>query len=120
MKSKVLEVRDEGTHIPVAALLVMGEDPIEDYYIHYRCGYPHDLFPTVVLVDLGSGRGMGDPAGWPSAGYATRTLPVAHQYVADNFAHLKSGDVVDVQFILGETTVKKQPERPADWSPCRV
>ena len=41
----------------------------------------------------------------------TRTKPVAHQFIEKNWSTLKDGDVVDVQFILGETAEPKRSER---------
>ena len=38
-------------------------------------------------------------------------MPIAHNYVLDHFDELEDGDVVDVEFILGETEVKKTSER---------
>lgn len=35
----------------------------------------------------------------------------AHLYVRDHWAELRDGDVVDVQFILGETAAPKKSER---------
>ena len=39
------------------------------------------------------------------------TLRVAHDYVNKNFNDLSSGQVIDVQFILGETAQAKPSER---------
>lgn len=35
---------------------------------------------------------------------------VAHQFIEDHFDELNDGEVVDVQFILGETKVPKVSE----------
>jgi hypothetical protein len=39
-----------------------------------------------------------------------RTYFTAHRYIQENWKNLRSGDVVDVQFILGETEEIKEPE----------
>ncbi len=38
-------------------------------------------------------------------------MPVAHHYIIEHWAELSDGDVVDVEFILKETTVLKVSER---------
>ncbi|KKL90716.1 hypothetical protein LCGC14_1901950, partial [marine sediment metagenome] len=40
-----------------------------------------------------------------------RTVAEAHRYVAAHWDELKSGDVIDVEFVLDETTEKKVSER---------
>jgi len=40
-----------------------------------------------------------------------QTMHVAHEYIDMNWAKLEDGDVVDVQFILGETPEPKKSER---------
>ena len=105
MKFKVLEVRDEGTHIPVLAIQMLAEDDVQAYYIHNRCGHPRDG-TGVGLVKLSDGDGKFDPYDWPG-----RTMPVAHNYIIKHFAELNDGDVVDVSFILGESDQPKVSER---------
>lgn len=125
MQSKALEVRDEGTFIPVLAVDMnpvkpnswddtitatsTNYDSIAQRYLLRRVGYPCDGRPNVLLTRLsGDGQATNDPYGWKDG---CRTLPVAHHWIIDNWASLSDGDVVDVQFILGETTVKKLSER---------
>ena len=105
MKLKILEIRDEGTHVPVMAIQMLAEDEVQAWYVHDRCGHPRDG-SGVGLVKLSDGDGKFDPHGWGG-----RTMPVAHNYIIDHFAELNDGDVVDVQHILGETQVKKLSER---------
>jgi hypothetical protein len=38
-------------------------------------------------------------------------MATAHHYIYDHFDELDDGDVVDVEFILGETAIKKVSER---------
>jgi len=38
-------------------------------------------------------------------------MTVAHAYIEKNFHNLNSGDVIDVEFILGETDKPKTSER---------
>ena len=39
-----------------------------------------------------------------------RTMPVAHDWIINHFDELRDGAVVDVQFILLETTAPKEAE----------
>jgi hypothetical protein len=73
-----------------------------------RCGYPCDGTPNVILTRLdGNGRGaFNDPYDW-----CDRTWTAAHRWIIEHWAELKDGDVVDVEFILGETTTPKESER---------
>ena len=42
---------------------------------------------------------------------SSRTMQVAHLYIEEHFAKLNSGDVVDVEFIMGLTKQPKISER---------
>lgn len=127
MKVKVLELRDEGTFIP---LLCVDMNPGEPYpskspfsedelsqsldacrarhYLLRRCGYPCDGRPNIAITHLSADgdKCSNDPHYWGG-----RTRPVAHRYIIENWHALKDGDVVDVQFILGETLAPKRSER---------
>lgn len=105
LETKVLEVRDEGTHIPALAIKMTAKTVLEDYYLYYRCGYPRSG-KGIVLMNLGDQRATSDPYRWGS-----RTMKVAHEYILTAFDRLNDGDVVDVQYILGETNQPKLSER---------
>lgn len=109
MEVKCLEIRDEGTFIPVIAIN-MNPDNNEQRYLLRRCGYPCDGRPNIAISHLGAGgRPMwNDPYGW--SGQA-RTYSVAHNYIIEHWTSLNDGDVVDVQHILGETKERKVSER---------
>jgi hypothetical protein len=105
LESKVLEIRDTCTHIPVLAIRMQAQNGIQRYYIHGRCGYPSDG-SCIAMIILNDCDGNCDPYAW-----GDRTRARAHHYIYDHFDELKDGDVVDVQFILGETPAKKISER---------
>jgi hypothetical protein len=111
MKSKVLEIRDVGTFIPMLAIDINPDDD-DDYgkqwYLMRRCGYACDGDPNIVLtcLDAGGGPAWNDPYAWGG-----RTYPVAHDYIIKHWIDLVDGDVIDVEFILGESTTKKISER---------
>ncbi len=107
MKSKIFEIRDRGTLIPVMATLVSstsGENYMENNLM-LRAGYGNS--GMVILTILESGESRNDSFKWDD-GY--RTLKEAHWYISNNFYKLNSGDVIDVEYILGETTIKKVSE----------
>lgn len=114
MDTKLFELRDEGTFIPVLCVnmnpVVLG--PEDDYeaqrYLLRRVGYPCDGRPNILLTRLSAD---GSPAWNDPYGWGGRTMPVAHNYIIEQWAALKDGDVVDVQFILGETAAPKVSER---------
>ena len=113
MTFKVLEIRDRGTCIPAMAIRMWAENNVQEHYIHYRCGHPEDG-SSIVLMDLDSCRATNDPHGqhgWEVLGFGPRTMPVAHDWIYEHFDELKDGDVVDVEFILGEVKIAKVPER---------
>lgn len=108
MKAKALEIRDSGTFIPALAVDI-NPDNDEQRYLMRRVGYPCDGEPNVIVTHLsGDGKASNDPYSWGG-----RTWPVAHNYIIEHWHELKDGDVVDVQFILGETAQRKVSERAA-------
>ena len=110
MIAKALEVRDTNTFIPVLCVDMNphNEGSIAQRYLLRRCGYACDYEPNIVMTRLdGSGEATNDPYAWGRS----RTFPVAHDYIIKHWRDLKDGDVVDVESILGETTVRKRSER---------
>ena len=106
MRAKALEIRDEGTFIPVLAVDMNAENESQRYLLR-RCGYPCDGHPNIILTNLnGSGKATNDPYEWGG-----RTYLVAHNYIIDHWDELEDGDVVDVSFILGESKEPKVSER---------
>ena len=107
MQVKILEIRDEGTFIPVLCV-DMNTDIAEQHYYLHRCGYPLDWRPNIAMTNLNmdGGPAWNDPYAWGG-----RTYPVAHHYIIEHWDELKDGDVVDVSFILGESKAPKVSER---------
>lgn len=111
MEVKALELRDEGTFIPI---LCVNMNPVSDpvggqRYLLRRCGYPCDFRPNIMMTRLdGDGSpASNDPYFWKGS----RTFPVAHDWIIDNWNSLQDGDVVDVQYILKEKPTKKRSEK---------
>jgi hypothetical protein len=118
MKVKLLELRDEGTFIPLLCVDMNPTIPESPYgtkadpgaqrYLLRRCGYPCDGEPNIAITHL-SCDGMA--CSNDSYFWSDRTYAVAHRYIIEHWADLKDGDVIDVQFILGETKEPKVSER---------
>lgn len=110
MKVKALEIRDAGTFVPVVCIDMQPEND-GDLYLLRRCGYPCDGEPNILMTAMGAdgGAAWNDPYGWGG-----RTRPVAHNYIIEHWHELNDGDVVDVEFILGETSSPKASERERD------
>jgi hypothetical protein len=113
MKAKALELRDEGTFIALLAvdmnpILEPGPQYAAQRYLLRRVGYPCDCRPNILITKLaGDGsKATNDPYYW-----GDRTMANAHRYIIEHWNDLKDGDVVDVQFILGETPAPKASER---------
>lgn len=104
MKSIIVELRDRGTCIPAMVTelsLSSGEDDCENKLIKH-CGY--GISPMYLLTKLNNGESHNSPYKWD---LGSRTMFEAHKYICENFYNLKSGDVIDVEFILGETQTPK-------------
>lgn len=115
--AKLFELRDSATFIPILAVR-MEEIPDQchgttdaERYLMRRCGYPETGLlgfsegpPSVVLQRAdGSGKSTSDPYEWHD-----RTFRTAHNYILENWDKLKDGQVICVEFILGE---RKEPKR---------
>ena len=100
-ETKVLEVRDRATFMPVLAVAMCpdSEQPKEARLLH-SAGYTPET--TLVMLTPLTGHptvSSYDPHDWEGS----RTLSTAHAYIEEHWAELKDGDVVDVRFILNET-----------------
>lgn len=124
LKTKLFEVRDSMTCIMVMATLMELREPSapvtkealevwdQELFILRRCGFSKETllgaesYRMVQLTSISANKTNYDPYAWGG-----RTYPVAHRFIVEHWDELKSGDVVDVEFILGERTEKKVSER---------
>ena len=121
MEVKLFEVRDRATFMPVMAIrltkLLTGDSP--DYtdkqeeaerFLLARAGYgtEHGVQEKyILLLPLAGGHGT-----WTSDPYDERpTLQQAHLHILNNWNWLKTGDVIDVEYITGQTSSPKVSER---------
>lgn len=106
MNSKLFELRDRATFVPVMVTKVEYRNEAERYLLR-RSGFelPSDM---VIMAGLDGGldKATCDPYDWAG----NRTRMVAHDYIAKNFDKLESGSVIDVEYILGETEQPKVSE----------
>jgi len=113
MEVKCLELRDEGTFIPVICIRPVPDNEGQRYLLR-RDGYQgDDTEQCVIMIDAQCRGASYDPYDWPTKDRGTRTKLVAHDYITDHWADLSDGDVVDVQYILKETAAPKLSERIA-------
>jgi len=108
MQVKLFELRDSKTFIPIIAVRDDGRGNEGERYLVRRAGlHGSDGYPPVLLTRLtGGGNAESDPYAW-----GDRTFQTAHIHLEKNFDAMQSGDVIDVEFILGETTEEKVSER---------
>ena len=102
---KAVEIRDRMTFIPALAILMTPINEAEKF-LAWRCGFLPEA-PNVLLIKLSSLQTEFSPHQWGE----TRTMRIAHEYLYAHFSELKEGDVIDVEYILGETTEPKKSER---------
>lgn len=112
MIAKTFEVRDVGTFIPVLAVKLCPANE-SDRYLLARAGYgttPEMQSEYIQLLRFngGSGNASCDPFHW---GEGSRTMFIAHRFIISNFDTLVSGEVIDVEYILGDKLTKKRSEQ---------
>lgn len=105
MKSKMFEIRDDGTTITAIAIKTQPED-MNEFYHFRRGGWLED---SIILIKTnGEAYCEYDAFSWLKDG--TRTMHEAHKYIKEHFDELNNFDVIDIQYILGETDTKKQSD----------
>jgi hypothetical protein len=104
MEVKLFEVRDSATFIPVIAVNMKAANAAEKFLLG-RVGFidPEVLTARITEVTI-------RPLNTATM-YGNRTMATAHSYIEEHFDELTSGEVIDVQFILGERSTKKVSER---------
>ena len=116
MEVKLFEIRDEGTFIPAMATRVQPRNDLEQWLIS-RAGFgihgtEAGLF--VIFQALHKGPSTYNAFDWAygeDGCLKGRTMYYAHLYIKEHWEDLNSGDVIDVQYILGETKEPKCSEQ---------
>lgn len=110
METKIFEIRDKAAFIPMIAIWLNPTNEA-DRYVLARAGYgrrPDQQRHYVLLGRIAGGEDLRfncEPEIWGG-----RTLPVAHAFIRDTWKLLESGQVIDVEFILGEKLEPKKSE----------
>lgn len=108
MEVKCLELRDAGTFIPVICIRPVADNDAQSYLLR-RDGYRADDTERCIIMIDAQCRGVSyDPYNWPRE---ARTKPHAHLWIEQHWHELIDGAVIDIEFILGETTQPKISER---------
>ena len=117
MITKLFEVRDRATLILVMAVKLEGGTDIEARLLA-RAGYNRDdlacagynrdegIEPYIILTKLDGVEAHYDPFDWGGG----RTMRTIHQYMIEHWDELVSGQVLDAEFIAGETSAPKASE----------
>jgi hypothetical protein len=112
MEVKLFEVRDAGTFAPCMGIR-LGNSCEEERYLLARAGYGKDsklqeMYVLFTCILPGYSKIEYDTMTW-----GDRTFQTAHEFVEKHWDALVSGQVVDVQHILGERDTPKISERVA-------
>ena len=99
---KLIEIRDRATLIPALAVRV---NNVGDSLL-WRAGFPEE--PMVLLIHLVSMKSQCDPYSW-----GDRTMHCSHLHILDHWNEVQDGGIVDVEFILHETSKPKESESSA-------
>jgi len=107
MEIKLLEVRDQATYMPALAIRYNPANGAE-LHMFWRAGYgalPGQQRKFVLFAPLSDPSLKYNPAEWRD-----RTRSTAHQYIHDHWDELTTGQVIDVEYILGERISPKPSE----------
>lgn len=116
MNIKLFEVRDRSTFLAVMAIVLRGPVSERELWLLRRAGYDgsqitgpeENVERYVILCKLDGVEAQYDPHAWSGR---SRTMPLAHDYIIKNWKNLTSGEVIDVEFILGESKLPKDSEQ---------
>lgn len=106
MKTYIVEIRDRNTYIPAAVLVISASNAAQRYHLG-RSGWSIDG-TQCILTKLSDGNGRCDAYDWDD-----RTMQTAHNYISDSLYKgypIADGQVIDVEYILGETKEPKLSE----------
>jgi len=110
METKIFELRDHMTMIPIMAVRLQPSTEI-DRALLARAGFgihPAAQAEYVIVIHLGKMIAHHDPYMWPPV--LGRTVKVAHLWIREQFEDLEPGQVIDVEYLLGESDAWKLPE----------
>lgn len=100
-ETKAFQLRDEGTHIPAIATLILASG---DDRVFRRAGFGQGS-RYILLTNLITLESHYTPEGWRG-----RTMREAHRYIERDWAILAHNGVVDVEYFLDVTKAPREPE----------
>lgn len=103
MEIKQIEIRDRATFIPALAIKFSGDDG----YLFRRAGFGR--LPYIILIRLEDFRAEYDCFKWLVI--QGRSMHVAHKYLDEHWDEVMPESVIDVEYILAESSIKKESER---------
>jgi hypothetical protein len=101
---KTLEIRDRATFIPAVAIKIECNNESERY-LWSRAGFNTSAGSLIFLGRIGDDLKFFPPM------WRNRTMATAHEYLQKSWDTVESGQVIDVEYILGETEKPKESER---------
>ncbi len=108
MESKLFEIRDRATFLPVIATKMQTKD-FKEFFLLRRSGFScSDKLIELAILGNNHSKFTYDSSDWEDG---TRTMSLAHKHIEDNWAELKTGDVIDIEYVLGEVSEPKISER---------
>lgn len=111
MENKLIEVRDIGTTLSILFIRLSAESVSESFLLS-RAGYGRRPQEYIIAIDLVHPlRVWLNPFETRMATQGARTFYLAHEEMTRNWENYRHGDVLDVQYVLGETTSPKISER---------
>ena len=93
MQTKLIEIRDRKTYVPVMAVGFYGRDS----WMLRRSGYGHDKFYVILTKISGKTHCEYSPCNW-----GDRTMSTAHKYLVENWPLVGDGGMIDVEVVKGE------------------
>lgn len=102
MEVKLFRILDIMTEIRAMATRMTSEDYTERIILR-ESGYGN--YPVCIFLSMlnDSCRSAYEPFGWRwTDSHIVRTMPTAHEYIENNWHSLTTGDIVDIEKILGE------------------
>lgn len=110
METKLFEVRDRGTFMPVICIKLQPGNEA-DRYLLAIAGYGLTQKKQSEYILYGKVAGGNFMCSVTEHDYGFRSGPISHQHIQKHWDELTSGDVIDVEFILGETEAPKISQR---------
>lgn len=101
MQIKCIEIRDRMTFVPAIAMRFTGAQS----WLLRRAGFAVDM-DYVILIPLNRNNYCYDAWQWND-----RTFHNVHKELGENWDKYESGSLIDVEFLLGETSEPKTSER---------